>query len=322
MPIAKKPLKTLFEATFHGKRAFSDFMREVSEDDLTRSYIRQGAKRRELISPSERLRACHDFLRHFLIDFLPIHGETVFSYRKGENAFAAVTLHAKSRHFFVTDIQSFFPSLTRDLIRGVISGSTAEVPIADLPNYVEHILDLVCVDGALPIGFSTSPGLSNAALYPFDIALHARCQELGVIYTRYADDIVLSAGDRESVEAGEQAINELLSLVFKGTLRLHRSKSKYLHVGNKIKLLGMVLLPNGTISVDGPIKNEVETMLHLYIRNRERFNTLLEVGPAKTEARLAGLLNYINTVDRAYLEKLRRKYGAAVVDMFLHRAFT
>lgn len=321
MPIVKKPLKTLFEAMFHGKRSYADFMREVSEDDLGRSHIRQGAKRRELVSPSERLRAYHSFLRLFLVDFLPVHEESVFSYRKGVSARAAVEQHAPSRHFFVTDIESFFPSLTRDIVRGTITNAMAEIPIADLSDHLEHVLDLLCVDFAVPIGFSTSPGLSNAALYPFDVAFHARCQQLGVTYTRYADDMVLSSGERAAVEMGESALNDLLDRMFRGELRLHRGKSKYLHVGGKIKLLGMVLLPNGTISVDTSVKDEIETMLHLYLRDRERFNTLLKAGAAKTEARLAGLLNYVNTVDQSYLEKLRRKYGAAVVDMFLHRSF-
>lgn len=321
MPIAKKPLKTLFEAMFHGKRAFADFMREVSEDDLGRAHIWQGAKRREFISPSERLRAHHHFLRLFLVDFLPVHDKTVFSYRKGVSARAAVELHTLSRHFFVTDVESFFPSLTRDILRETIISAMAEIPIADLAEHLEHLLDLLCVDDALPIGFSTSPGLSNAALYPFDIAFYAHCQQLGAIYTRYADDIVLSSSERATVEAAEEALNDLLSRMFEGKLRLHRGKSKYLHVGGKIKLLGMVLLPNGSISVDTSVKDEIETMVHLYLRDRERFNTLLKAGPAKTEARLAGLLNYVNTVDQSYLEKLRRKYGAAVVDMFLHRSF-
>lgn len=321
MPIAKKPLKTLFEAMFHGKRAFADFMREVSEDDLGRAHIRQGSKRRELISPSERLRAHHNFLRLFLVDFLPVHKESVFSYRKGVSARAAVEQHALSRHFFVTDIESFFPSLTRDIVRETITSAMAEIPISDLSDHLEHVLDLLCVDEALPIGFSTSPGLSNAALHPFDVAFHARCRQLGTIYTRYADDIVLSSGERATVESGEEALNDLLPRMFGGKLRLHRGKSKYLHVGGKIKLLGMVLLPNGTISVDISVKDEIETMLHLYLRDRERFNTMLEAGPAKAEARLAGLLNYVNTVDQSYLEKLRRKYGSAVVDMFLHRSF-
>ena len=321
MPIAKKPLKTLFEAMFHGKRAFPDFMRRVSEDDLGRTHIQQSAKRREFISPSERLRAYHNFLRLFLVDFLPVYENTVFSYRKGVNARSAVEQHALSRHFFVTDIESFFPSITRDTVRETIISAMKEIPITDLADYLEHVLDLLCVDDALPIGFSTSPGLSNAALYPFDVAFQARCQQLGVIYTRYADDIILSSVERSRVELGVDALNELLARTFRGALRLHHGKSKYLNVGGKIKLLGMVLLPNGSISVDTSIKDEIETMFHLYLRNRERFNTMLETGPAKTEARLAGLLNYANTVDQSYLEKLRRKYGVAVVDMFLHRSF-
>lgn len=320
MPIAKKSLKTLFEAMFHGKRDFTDFMRKVSEDDIGRAHIRQGTKQRELINPSERLRAYHNFIRLFLVDFLPVH-DAVFSYRKGISARAAVAQHAQNRHFFVTDIESFFPSITRDLVCKTITSAMAEIPIADLSDHLEHVLDLLCVDDALPIGFSTSPGLSNAALYPFDIAFHARCRELGVIYTRYADDIILSSDERDILESGEESLNDYLDRMFEGRLRLHRGKSKYLHRGGKIKLLGMALLPNGTISVDTSIKDEIETMLHLYLRDRERFNTMQEIGPAKTEARLAGLLNYVNTVDQLYLEKLRRKYGAAAVDMFLHRSF-
>lgn len=320
MPISKKPLQTLFEAMFHGKRGFADFLRGASEEDLGRSHIQQGAKRRELNSPSERLRAYHHFLRLFLVDFLPVH-EAVFSYRKGINARAAVERHVHGRHFFVTDIESFFPSITRDILRETIASASGKIPIADLQEHLEHLLDLLCVDNCLPIGFSTSPGLSNAALYPFDVAFYRTCIELGVIYTRYADDIVISAAERGRVEAGEAALVDLLPRMFGGALRLHRGKSRYLHVGGKIKLLGMVLLPNGTISVDASVKDEIETMLHLYLRDRERFNTRLDVGTAKTEARLAGLLNYVNTVDKSYLEKLRRKYGVAVVDMFLHRSF-
>jgi RNA-directed DNA polymerase len=321
MPIAKKSLKTLFEAMFHGKRDFSDFMQEVSEDDFERAHFRQGTKQRALINPSERLRAYHNFLRLFLVDFLPVHEEAVFSYRKGISARAAVEQHSLSRHFFVTDIESFFPSITRDIVRKTITSAMAEIPIADLSDHLEHVLDLLCVDDALPIGFSTSPGLSNAALYPFDVAFRARCRELGAIYTRYADDIILSSGERATVESGEGALNDHLNRMFGGRLRLHSGKSKHLHRGVKIKLLGMTLLLNGTISVDTSVKNKIETMLHLYLRDRERFNAMQKVGTAKTEAQLAGLLNYVNTVDQLYLEKLRRKYGVAVVDMFLHRSF-
>lgn len=316
----KKPLQDLFEAMFHGKRTFADFMRKVSEDDLDRKEVKKGLKRLLLVSPSERLRAHHNFLKLFLVDFLPVH-EAVFSYRKGVNARAAVENHIRGRHFFVTDVESFFPSITRELVRETIIAAAEHLPIEDLQEHLEHMLDLMCVDGSLPVGFSTSPGLSNAALCAFDAAFQQQCARLGVSFTRYADDIILSAAERSQVEEGALVLEELLGRMFSNTLRLHRGKSKFLKAGGKIKLLGMVLLPNGSISVDSSVKDEIETMLHLYLRNRERFNALLEAGPDKVEARLAGLLNYVNTIDEVYLEKLRRKYGAAVVDLFLHRSF-
>jgi RNA-directed DNA polymerase len=321
MPISSKPLGTLFDAMFHGKRSFIDFLRTVSKDDLGKVQFLKGDKHRQYINPDERMRAYHDFLKLFLVDFLPVDTESVYSYRKGVSSLAAVQRHAQNRHFFVTDFESFFPSLTREVIHETVISASSNVPIADLSDNLEHILDLLCVDGSLPIGFSTSPGLSNAALYKFDVELNARCKEIGVVYTRYADDIILSSSEPIPVKTSEMMLNSLLESTFGGALRLHKRKSKYLRVGGKIKFLGMVLLPNGAISVDKTIKDEVETLLYLYLQNRERFNQMREVGPAKTEARLAGLINYINTVDKDYLEKLRRKYGAAIVEMFLHRSF-
>lgn len=221
----------------------------------------------------------------------------------------------------MSDIKSFFPSITRDMLSITISNAYAQIPIEDTANYLEHLLDMLCVDDSLPVGYSTSPGLSNAVLYPFDVAFHAHCKEIDVTYTRYADDIILSSSRHDALESGVLSLNVFLEKFFADKLRLHPSKSKYMRRGGKIKLLGMAVLPNGKISIDSSVKNQIETMLYIYVKNREGFNLLNEGGGAKPEARLAGLINYANTVDQIYLEKLRRKYGAAVVDMFLHRSF-
>ena len=84
----------------------------------------------------------------------------------------------------------------------------------------------------------------------------------------------------------------------------------------------MVLLPNGTVSVDSSIKSEVEVLIHFYLRDRNKFADRVDGDPRKAEARLSGLLNYVNTIDQSYHEKLRKKFGVAVVDYFLHRSFS
>lgn len=82
----------------------------------------------------------------------------------------------------------------------------------------------------------------------------------------------------------------------------------------------MNILPNGRVTIDVKLKNKIEVLLHFYIRNRSRF---LELSGGDSDAgikRLAGYINYINSADRPYLEKLKRKFGSTVVDSFLHRS--
>ncbi len=319
--VSKQPLKQLFEAMFRGKQSFTDFAKGASERNFVRRSFKKGGKTRELLEPNEKLKAYHHFLRLFLFDFMPVNEEVVFSYRKGVSAYDAVLRHAQSKHFLLCDIEDFFPSLKRARVGQTILAARQSCPIADLESWIERVLDLVCIDGAVPMGFSTSPAISNAVLLPFDNAFQRHCIDKGLTYTRYSDDLLVSGKDVLALKAAEESLVTALEGIFAGELKPNLGKSKLLHVGGKVKLLGMVLLPNGTISVDASVKSEIEVLIHFYLRDRPKFASFLKEGEQKAEARLAGLLNYVNTVDPAYLEKLRKKFGTAVVDLFLHRSF-
>ncbi len=307
---------------YHGKKSFSDFANLSIDENFTRKSINRSGKTRELLKPSDKLKGCHEFLRLFLLDFLPLNDEIVFSYRKGSNAYDAVARHAKSKSFFVCDIEHFFPSLKRTRVKSTIATARDSCPIEDIDTWLERIVDLVCVDDALPMGFSTSPNISNAALLPFDNALQSYCESRNLILTRYSDDLIISGENFASLDGIEAQVATHLQETMNGELNLHPKKSKFLHGGVKIKLLGMVLLPNGTISVDAGVKEEIEILIHFYLRDKSKFADRVEGGLQKAEARLSGLLNYVNTVDQAYLDKLRKKFGTTVVDFFLHRSFS
>jgi RNA-directed DNA polymerase len=156
----------------------------------------------------------------------------------------------------------------------------------------------------------------------FDNALQTHCVSKGMVLTRYSDDIIVSAQDSAALKGIQEQVAALLQEAMKGEFTLHPGKSRYLHSGAKIKLLGMVLLPNGTVSVDASVKSEIEVLIHFYLRDKEKFVDRVEGDPRKAEARLSGLLNYVNTIDQAYLDKLRKKFGVTVVDYFLHRSFS
>ena len=318
----KQPIEELFNATYHGKWRFADFAGASVEENISSKTFTQAGKTRNLLVPSEKLKSFHEFLRLFLLDFLPLNKDVVFSYRKGLSAYDAVARHAASKAFFVCDIADFFPSIRRPRVKSTLLTAKDLCPIQDLETWLDRIVNLVCVDDSLPVGFSTSPAISNAVLMAFDNALQTYCTSKGMVLTRYSDDIIVSAQDSVALKGIQEHVAALLQDTVKDEFSLHPGKSRFLHSGAKIKLLGMVLLPNGIVSVDASVKSEIEVLIHFYLRDRDKFVDRVEGDPRKAEARLSGLLNYVNTIDQAYLDKLRKKFGVTVVDYFLHRSFS
>ena len=313
-----RPLHQLFDAMYHGKYQFHEF----SEMDPQEHYSPVQWAERTIYKPSKKLKEFHSFLNGFLIDHLPVNTSVSFAYRKGVSLLEAVRPHAHSRAIFQTDLEKFFESISLDLIKSAIN--RADTPISDLPEYSDQILALLTIEDRLPIGYSTSPTLSNACLLPFDEKLASISNARGWIYTRYADDIIISANDRESINDAESIIEECLSTELGDGFSLNRRKSKLMTIGRKIKLLGLVILPNGTISLDREIKNKIESWLYFYIHDRARlakiFHEKQEEGIEEGLQRLSGLVSYAFANDPNYIEKLRIKFGTTVIDSFLHRS--
>jgi RNA-directed DNA polymerase len=323
-PLASRhqSLETLFAAMYHGKWRFADFAGAPVEANTVSKTFNQSGRIRQILIASEKLKAWHEFIRLFLLDFVPINKDIVFSYRKGMSAYDAVKRHAASKSFYVCDLADFFPSIRQARIRATLLTAKGLCPIEDFEAWLDRIVDLVCVNDSLPIGFSTSPPISNATLVPFDNALQDYCNSNGLVLTRYSDDIIVSTQDAGALQGIQNQVALLLQDSMAGEFSLNTRKSRLLNRGNKIKLLGMVLLPNGSVSVDSSVKDQVEVLIHFYLRDKNKFAEMMGGDARKTEARLSGLLNYVNTIDQAYLDKLRKKFGVAVVDYFLHRSFS
>ncbi|MCY1276740.1 reverse transcriptase [Pseudomonas jessenii] len=310
--MAKQTLESLFEAMYHGKYDFNDFI----EAPLSMLCKKIPLKNRIFYKADEKLRAYHKFINLFISDFLKINTNVVYSYRKGINVVDAVRQHAHSRHFCQVDLKNFFGSIDAALIESCILQNIVNLPASDIATHIGRIVSLVSLDGTLPPGFSTSPPLSNACLFEFDNQVENYCHKKNLIYTRYSDDIIIS-GSSERLYGLDSIIEEFIKEYFNEKLEINPAKTKYTTVGGKIKLLGLVILPNGEITIDTKLKSKVEVMLHYYLTDRPQFNKILEKDSTKGISTLSGYLNYINTTDPSYLDKLRLKYGATIVDMFI-----
>jgi RNA-directed DNA polymerase len=317
--MTKKPLSTLFDALYHGKFDFGDFMYGRVEENYDVVMAGAASHRRNIFRPNKNLKAYQTFLKIFVFEYLGINKDVVYSYRKGCSAYDAVAKHAHSKYFFQADISSFFANTNRALVKETILRSRDECPVLDLEDSIERILDLVCANDSLPIGFPSSAPISNAILFNFDNAFSQHCQERNLIYTRYSDDIIVSADTKDSFGFIVKDIQEYLIENASEKFHLNPKKSRYFQVGGKVKILGMMILPNGKITIDSKLKSSMEVLLHFYINNKKNFIEMIEGDEEAGLGKLTGYLNYANSIDATYLAKLRKKFGATIVDTLMHR---
>lgn len=320
-------LEKAFSIAFFEKDTFENFLKF---EPL--SQIKFSSKNERLITEAgSKLKEYHKFINEFIFSYLKVNKDVVFSYRKGASTYEAVKLHANSRVFFNTDIKSFFPSVNREYARSVLNDNSSSVPITDFSSFIEKILDFIIVDDALPVGFSTSPSFSNACLYHFDLGMQSYCFEKGYVYTRYSDDIIISS-ENELNDDIYAVVSGFLNKLSSANFELNPSKTKLIRKGSKIKLLGMVILPTGVVTVDIKVKRKLEHLIHFYLNDKEKFIDAVKKESGNKQKNLnegevldkgitmvSGLLNHVNTVDKSYLDKLKKKYGNTIVDLFFHK---
>ncbi|ECD3658127.1 MULTISPECIES: reverse transcriptase domain-containing protein [Enterobacteriaceae] len=309
-------IKEIFDIYFNNTMDFVDFFSLNKMDYLETKTFRG----REIVAYKEgfnKLRLLHRFLNEAIFNRVKIIDDVVFSYRKKVNVFDCVYPHRLNPFIFKTDIKSFFPSFTRIFIQSKLENIFKEFIISDINEYLPKIVDLVSYNDCLPVGFSTSPSLSNILFSDADKKLKEFSASNEYIYTRYSDDLIISSEKEIHKNEIFSSIQQIINSECE-TFVLNFDKTKLLKKGGVRKIMGVSILPDGHISVDKAIKNNIETKLH-YI---SKLNNVNSQDPELMEVKryLSGMINYISTIDEAYINKLKRKYGSTIVEMFLRKS--
>jgi retron-type reverse transcriptase len=141
-------------------------------------------------------------------------------------------MHVGKAYVANVDIKDFFPSIRASSIAQLLQangfGPTLSVAIARLTS----------LNDGLPQGAPTSPALSNAYLFRLDDFVDRYCENRGAVYTRYADDITISAASRAVIVA---AIDELRLHLVGFNLRLNEHKSRIASRAGQQKVTGVVV---------------------------------------------------------------------------------
>jgi retron-type reverse transcriptase len=138
--------------------------------------------------------------------------------------------HEGHRVVMRIDLEDFFPSITTAAVRRAIEK-------LGYPYSVASALARLCtLEGRLPQGAPTSPALSNLVGLRLDRRFAALSVRLGFVYTRYADDLVLSSDDPRL----PSLLPFFREVIGSEGFRVNERKTRVMRPGNAQTVTGLV----------------------------------------------------------------------------------
>ncbi len=125
---------------------------------------------RLISQPSNKLKIIQYWLINNLFKKIEIH-ESAIAYREGLSIYDNAKRHVKNNYFLKVDLKDFFPSIKQaDLLAILKEWIKANPQEWDFNLKAKRIIKLSCFDrsGSLPIGYPTSPIISNIVMMQFD----------------------------------------------------------------------------------------------------------------------------------------------------------
>ena len=186
---------------------------------------------REVVTPRRFLKTIQRWFLENVFSHLPV-SDSVHGFVVGRSIFTNAAIHRPGRNLLVADIQEFFPSVSQDRVKRLLSDN---LPYSDA--VVSQIAGLCTLNGSLPQGAPTSPVLANAAFLTADRRLEELARLWHSAYSRYADDIAISGERRFSAED----VDTVEAILRDEGFVLHRGKTRIIGPGDRQLVAGVVV---------------------------------------------------------------------------------
>jgi len=255
--------------------------------------------------PSRELKAIQRWIVKALFARFPVH-ESATAYRKGTGIRENADRHRETKFTNRYDFSSFFPSFSQSRVLHYVSEQSKKLGVELTQRDLEFVGNIVCRHGRLTIGAPSSPAITNAMMFEFDRRMHEACQNRGLVFTRYADDIFVSSFAPGKLEGLETLIVKSKRDIPHLRLRLNHQKTAYLSKKYSRKVTGVVITPQHTLSIGRDRKREVKALIHQWIGGeieKEKFTYL------------RGLFAFAIDIEPQFESRLVEKYGKAQIQL-------
>lgn len=239
-------------------------------DHYTRFAIPKRSGGRRLIStPKPAMRAAQQWVRLNVLAPLPVSPHAA-AFRPGKSIVDNARLHSGKACVIRLDLSDFFATVSYARIRGFFES------LGYNPG-VSTVLALICTDAprsrvtldgqtqmvivgerSLPQGACTSPDLANLITIGLDARIAGLARKFGYTYSRYADDLVLSAASEEIFAAG--VVSAVSRVCVEEGFKVNRRKTRIMRSPNRQIVTG--LLVNDQVRLSRADLRKIRAFLH------------------------------------------------------------
>lgn len=280
---------------------------------------------RDIDAPDEELSTTQREVARILRDNLKIlPHDSAWAYIKQRDIVKAIREHKDngSRWFLKIDLKNFFGSCNKEFIEKQLLSIYPFAYTYNLPEYriktlqvIERIINIATLNDGLPQGTPLSPYLTNIIMTPIDYQINKLLNNLvdkevitkqRYVYTRYADDIIISA--KRSFQFNN-VVHAIASLLKDTPLQINQDKTRYGSNAGRNWNLGLMYNKDNEITVGHKKKHFIKIIIYNYLVDKSNY-----VGWSEEDLQyLHGQLAWLEHVEPTYYNHLedyfKRKYG-------------
>lgn len=261
---------------------------------------------REIAQPSRELKVMQKLILDFLVPYLPMH-ENAFAYIGGKSIKRNALMHHENEYFLKMDFSDFFNSIKPLDLRNVLVDN----------GFKNNPVDLSLIDKlffykktkksglSLSVGAPSSPLISNAVLYDFDVKVSELCERKAITYTRYADDLTFSCSEKGALLGFQKEIVKILRKIKSPKLKINDKKTIYASRAVSRRVTGIIINNNGELSLGRQKKRMISSLIHRY--------TLGQLNKEDVY-KLKGYLSYARHIELNFIFAMNKKYGVEILN--------
>lgn len=271
---------------------------------------------REINAPvPELMDALRQLKTLFEVNMFALYHTSAFAYVKGRCTVDCIKRHQQneSKWFAKLDFSDFFGSTTEEFVIAMFSQIfpfSEIVKREDGLRELKRALSLCFLNGGLPQGTPISPTITNIMMIPID---HQICNELRkkdehYVYTRYADDLLISSKVSFDCDKLQDYILGVLKK-FNAPFCLKREKTRYGSSAGRNWNLGVMLNKDNEITIGHQKKKIFKAMCCNYINDKKK-GFAWDLHDVQV---FAGLISYYRMIEKDYINHIidqnNKKFG-------------